>query len=544
MPKTPTEAKLFIVLARIGAILASALLLALYSRVEYPSALLGWVALVPWLISLERERALPAALGNGAVMSMAFAVGVFGWFADAFARYTATPLWLAAVVLIVSAPFLQPQFMVFAAVRRGLATRGASGLIVSVSAALVWVGVEWVCPRLFGETLGHGLLPFPTLRQGADLAGAPGLTFVLLVVNQEIHAVGMHWRRSRILALRSLLSAALLTGALAGYGAVRLQQVNRWEPTQQPLTVALIQADLDDYSDLRSRLGTFTAARRIIDTHIGLSARAIEDVPSPGQVDLVVWPETAYPTTFGTPKSAAGADLDASIVEFAARMHGALLFGTYVGDDAGEYNAAVLLQSRGDPRGGDAYRKRRLFPLTESVPRWLESESLRSHLPWLGTWRPGDGPALLTLSRGHGDVAFAPLICLDAVDPMLAIDAARRGAQLIVTLSNDGWFADGAGAQLHLAVSAFRSIETRLPQLRATNTGISAVIGADGEILARAAVGESTALMATVAPGMRRETLMLWWGNWFGLTACLLAPLLALLAVRLGLAARKSPAEQ
>jgi apolipoprotein N-acyltransferase len=136
----------------------------------------------------------------------------------------------------------------------------------------------------------------------------------------------------------------------------------------------------------------------------------------------------------------------------------------------------------------------------------------------------------LTLPDGRR-LQLAPLICYDAVAPELAIAAVREGAELLVTLSNDAWFAAGEGPHLHLVVSAFRSLETRRPQLRATNTGISAVISATGELLTQAGVHERAALVASVPAGPRSGTLMLAWGDWFG-RAALVAGLLVLGARR------------
>src|SRR4029453_18614791 len=123
-----------------------------------------------------------------------------------------------------------------------------------------------------------------------------------------------------------------------------------------------------------------------------------------------------------------------------------------------------------------------LLPLPERAPRWLEP--LRPWLPWLGTWRPGRSEGVLPLTLPDGrTVRVAPLICYDAVDPALARAAVRRGAELLVTLSNDSWFP--GGAHLHLAVSTFRSLETRRAQARVTNTGVSALISPTGELGAK-----------------------------------------------------------
>jgi apolipoprotein N-acyltransferase len=110
----------------------------------------------------------------------------------------------------------------------------------------------------------------------------------------------------------------------------------------------------------------------------------------------------------------------------------------------------------------------------------------------------------------------------------------RRGAELLVTLSNDSWFASGGGPRLHLVVAAFRSIETRRPQFRVTNTGISAVIDASGERVATAGVHERKVLVGHVHPERTATTLVLAWGDWLGPVALLaaIATMLALVVAR------------
>jgi apolipoprotein N-acyltransferase len=165
-----------------------------------------------------------------------------------------------------------------------------------------------------------------------------------------------------------------------------------------------------------------------------------------------------------------------------------------------------------------------LFPLPERVPAALDRPLVRRWLPWLGTWRAGAGPRVVPLRlRDRRTLRIAPLICYDAVDSGGVLAAARQGAELIVTLSNDAWFAAGGGPRLHLIVSAFRSIETRRPQVRATNTGISAVIAPTGELLGTIGVDQRGTLVGVVAPSPGTWTLMLAWGDWFGPAALVLA---------------------
>ena len=151
------------------------------------------------------------------------------------------------------------------------------------------------------------------------------------------------------------------------------------------------------------------------------------------------------------------------------------------------------------PPLGSLYRKASLFPLTERVPALVESPAVRDVLPWLGAWKPGPGPTVIPMTLRDGRrLRVGPLICYDAVSPWLARESVRQGAEVLVTLSNDSWFAAGGGPLLHLAVAAFRSIETRRPQLRATNTGITAAIDATGEVVATAG-----ALLAAAVGGRR-----------------------------------------
>jgi apolipoprotein N-acyltransferase len=206
-----------------------------------------------------------------------------------------------------------------------------------------------------------------------------------------------------------------------------------------------------------------------------------------------------YPTTFGSPKSEDGAAFDREIAGFAAATGVPLVFGAYDAEAGTEYNAAILLEPDGPGRVRFAsYRKAALFPFTERIPAWLDSGWLRAALPWAGTGSPGDGDKVLPLGLGGRSVRVAPLICYDALDPALARAAFAAGAELLVTLSNDSWFAHGAGPRLHLAMAVFRSIETRRAQLRATPTGVSAVVLPTGEVVAALEVGARDVLVARV----------------------------------------------
>jgi apolipoprotein N-acyltransferase len=508
--------------------LAGGAALAVCARMERAAVPLLFVALWPWLAVLDRVRTLRAALGAALAFALAFAACVFGWFAHAMATYTGAPLALGWVALLALAPVLEPQLFAFAIARtaaRGHRARAA------FAGACAWVGAEWALPKLFADSLGHGLLPAPWLRQAADLAGAGGLTLAVVLVNEALWSAARAAaeRRPRA-ALPPCATALAIVSALAVYGAPRLRAVEAEIARAPRITAAIAQADIARYGELARSLGSFDAVAAILEAHFALSHEAL----ARGPVDLLLWPETVYPTTFGAPKSEDGAAFDRAIGAFVSATGVPLLFGAYDAEDGAEYNAAVLLEPDGQGRVGFAtYRKAALFPLTEHVPGWLGSPGMRAWLPWLGSAAtPRGGARTLELAIGDRSVQVAPLICYDALDPGLVRAAVRDGAELLATLSNDSWFAVGAGPRLHLAMAAFRSLESRRAQLRATPTGISAVVSPTGEIALRLGVHERSSAVATAPLLSGPPTLFVRWGDWLGPPAALAAVALALAGQR------------
>jgi apolipoprotein N-acyltransferase len=494
-------------------------------RVDWPSNLIGWLCLIPWLAALDRTHSVRGALAAGMLMSATFTAAVFPWFPQMLADYTGMSWPAGVALLLVLAPVMEPQFVTFALARR-IAQQVPGGALwwrTALVGGAVYVGTEWAYPKLLADTLGHTVHASPWLRQAADLIGAHGLTFALIVGNECVLAVLRAWftarRRAAARDGRSWMALAapaaclaLLVGGLAAYGGVRLLQLDR-RRTGDPVTVAMIQGDISHYDRLKDELGTFEAVRQILDTHFALSAEAVErDRP-----DILIWPETVYPTTFGAPKSAEGAGFDRAIARLVGDERVPLVFGAYAAEGSKEFNAAFLLEPDADGGGvvlGE-YRKSRLFPFTEYLPWPLDSDRMRRWMPWAGTWTAGSGPRVLAVHLQDGRrLSIAPLICYDALDPGFAIAAVRQGAELLVTLSNDSWFAFPGVQRLILIVSAFRSIETRRPQLRSTPTGVSAVIDETGAVLDLLDIGGRGILVGKVQPVHDGWTLMIAWGDW------------------------------
>ncbi|HTE50092.1 MAG TPA: apolipoprotein N-acyltransferase [Kofleriaceae bacterium] len=502
--------------------LASAVLLGLFTRVEAPFVPLGFVALVPWLLALD-GAGVAVAVGSGAVAAAAFSAASFAWFPAAIAGYSGGSAAIAWALTLVGAPvLLAPHLLVFAGARAAAARLGASRAVIAAVGATSWIAAEWALPRVFADTLGYALYPWSSLCQVADLLGARGLTMILLIAN-ECAAMAIASRRLRPVAM---VAGPVVVAALC-YGVVRGRQIAARTEAAPTFPAAVVQANITRYDKLAAMKGKLEAVADILQTHFQLSREVVETPPPP---DLLVWPETVYPTTFGAPRTPEHAELDRAIEAMVAATSVPLVFGAFEREGEREFNAAFFLGPRADGTvGHDTYRKTNLFPLTEHVPGWLDAGWLRRALPWAGRWSPGPGPRVVRFAlRGGAPIAVAPLICYEVTEAGYVAAEAGLGADLILTLSNDAWFTGPAGPRLHLLVAAFRSIETRLPQLRATNSGLSALILPTGEMQATTEFGSRAAFRVDVPRPPRSLTLVVAWGDWLGPAS--LIGLVALLA--------------
>jgi apolipoprotein N-acyltransferase len=513
-------------------IVASAAAMTLCSSMTGRWFWLGWIGLVPALAAFDGARSWRRAAWRGLGMCEAFTLGIFWWFGAAVEAYADLPAGSGIAITVLGAPLLQPQWIVFVIARHAAGRRGA--IVRALVGVGAYVGTEWLVPKLLADTLGHGFLPARTMRQAADLVGAPGLSVVWLLSNEAaLAAVSALRAGDPGRALRAAAAVGGLVTALWTYGTYRLDTIAAATSGVAPLTAGVVQGGFADYAGLERARGTFAATQHVLGEYVTLSREALAAAP----VQLLVWPETVYPTTFGSPKSPEGAGFDRMLAGFVAAAGVPLVFGGYdAGADGREYNAAIVLEPGEDGAGVtfDAYRKTWLFPLTERVPAVLDTPAVRRRLPWLGTWTPGDGPTVLRVRpAGAPPIRIVPLVCYDAVVPAHAHDAVARGAELIVTLSNDAWFGDGPGTWLHLAVAVFRSIETHRPQVRATTTGISAVIDATGTLAATAGPGERRALVGQIRPLGMPLALFARAGDWLSPALLVQAVILLLWSARI-----------
>src|SRR2546427_6074103 len=234
---------------------------------------------------------------------------------------------------------------------------------------------------------------------------------------------------------------------------------------------------------------------------------------------LVVWPETPAPFYLN-----ADAGFRARMQAIARRLEAYFLVGYVDAVGEGPSNSAGLLAPKGDQVS--RYDKMHLVPFGEYVPfkRLLFfAESLTRQV---GDFMPGTEYTLSLLDQHR----IATAICYESIFPDLVRQFVKRGSELIVVITNDGWFGESSAPFQHLRMGVVRSVENRRYMVRVANTGISAIIDPYGRIVGRTPIGVRMVLDGAVRYRSDR-TFYTEYGDVFAYANALAAAAIAVAAV-------------
>ncbi len=427
------------------------------------------MALVPLLVAVVRVSALRAA-GLGALWGVVvgFASGwVLPSMLGGYFGLPALLAWGGAVVLYLLLAGV--QVAAFAAWFSWMARRRPLG---PLAIAAAWGATELLrghspvrCPWVL---LAYSQESFQRLIQLADLAGPYGIGMLVAAGNAAVAGFILPALRTPRPALGRLgVLAAVLTSLV--YGQWRLSTPFG---SGDPQPVLVVQGDVErgfqwkpEYTDLG------------IDRYVNLTREQAAAGPR-----LVVWPEYAVSFYLQEIRPQSRRVLD-TIRPLGADL---VLGGPHYEFANGRtiYHNSVFVVREGRVTG--RYDKLRLIPFAEEDVDGL----IHAHTGFTA----GSGIRLLDTQVGR----LGPLVCWEAMYPELSRELAAAGADVLINLSNDSWFARAPQAHHHLAMAALRAIENRRWVIRATQTGISAVIDPYGRIVRETAFDTPATLHATV----------------------------------------------
>jgi apolipoprotein N-acyltransferase len=338
--------------------------------------------------------------------------------------------------------------------------------------AATWVSLEWIRGWLFTgwgwNGLGVMLYANWPIIQIAEFTGVAGLSFAIAFGN--VIAVTTTRRlvlEAKLHRMRPHYDLTLTMSAVVGLLAFGIHVTKLPQPSN-PLRVAAVQASVAQREKFDP---AFTA--KIFDQFARLSDIALRTNPPPA---LLIWPESAMPD----PVRDENGESYRFVRDFSASTKTDLLLGSVDLEDDRAYNAALLVSGAGQEF--QIYRKVHLVPFGEYIP-------LRRAFPLFaaaaGRWVTGDftaGSEFTLLTTTNGEVKIAPLVCFEDTIGELTRHFVAKGADLLVNVTNDGWFLHSAASKQHLANAIFRCVETRRPMIRAANTGVTCFVNEFGRV--------------------------------------------------------------
>lgn len=445
-----------------------------------------------WLFHGWRGASPAAAARRGYAWGLGFFLAGVSWVYVSLNEFggMAAPAAALATLLFCAVLALYPAAAGYAFARLRSGHGGRDALL----AAGMWTLVEWLRGWLFTGfpwlALGYSQTPPSPLAGFAPLFGVHGVGLLAALVAA---ALAFTAHRARTLAL---------VAAIAAVGFL-LRGMAWTEASGAPLRVSLLQGNIAQSLKWDPRRAALS-----LQTYAGLVQRT--------PAALTVLPETALPVFFDEVPRELLTDLT---------LHGPALVGVAVrtregGAIAGYTNGAVALARRA--AGGfdvQAYAKRHLVPFGEYAPPGFSWFFRLASIPMsdFSAGPPVQAPLALAGQK------LAPTICYEDLFGEELIRALPE-ATLLVNLSNTAWFGDSLAQPQHLQISQMRALETGRPMLRATNTGMTVAIAADGTVAAALEPFTTGALVVEVQ-GRSGATPYVRYGNTAAVTLALLAML-------------------
>ncbi len=443
----------------------------------------GWSILAPLLMLPLLFVSLTLSPRDAGAHYFWFGFGLFltgtYWIYISVHVFGNAALWIA-LLLMVGLSLIMATFLWLAGWAAGRLCQGEPWQLLLVGPA-TWVLIEWLRGWVLTgfPWLAHGYGQLDTMLAGwAPLIGVYGVSFMMMFSTAAILVAIMTTRRQRLIAITLVFLPSIVGGILS--------TVDWTQDYGDPVRTTIIQGGVpQDQKWLPAQRGA------IMDFYQSATA----SVPDS---DLVVWPEVAIPARHDLVDNyLTTIDRDAK-GSLQTVMLGILEYSSDRSVEPQVFNSVFMLGS-GERQ---IYRKRHLvpfgeyFPVPQRVREWMRMQNL----PYSDLSAGDDVQPLLTAANG---AKIAVAICYEdayGAEQLYAFP----GADLLVNVSNDAWFGDSIAPHQHLQIAQMRALEVGRYAVRATNTGISAFIGPDGELLRVGRQFESEVLTADVR--LRRGT--------------------------------------
>jgi len=485
-----------------------------------PMPLLSFAALIPFIYFATRPSR-KRALIHTYIYCVSMSLAQYYWIGNVNVR----GLWAVVLVGVVLISFAVGAFYFAAALALRFYVRHIPRLYVIVFPA-VWVLIEYSRTlsdlRFPWSLLGYssaGILP---LAQFSSFTGVWGLSFLIVLGNVIIWELLRAVKQNRNYRKQWIACcgwAALIIGIFV-WGAMRL---NTEPQTAQTSRIAILQSNMDQFNwTANSTDSAFTISGQMV-------TEAVKDKP-----EFIIFPESAlhcYLARKTERRFAAHSwAQEANVPILAGALH-----WEYANKSQAEeydvYNTAFIIENdKLTP-----YHKIVLVPFSEIMPFQAKFPLIsRVNLGGAG-FKQGEKEAVFRINE---NLEIAPYICYEIIFPSFVQRRLLESTNLLVNITNDGWFGRSSGPYQHAAMSQMRSIENGISMSRSANSGISMHVDPYGRIIAKTGLYKR-AILTTDVPVYRVATFYSRFGDWF-ITFCFLLTFTGIMA---GFIKRKRPGE-
>lgn len=323
-------------------------------------------------------------------------------------------------------------------------------------------------PMVFDWHMGYAWFQkFWSAHQTAEIFGMIGLSNITVFVN-GCFVWSWFYRKNLKSAVVMATAPFLILGALHFWGS---SLANKW-PATEKFPIAIIQANIGNLEKQYAEKGS-QFRESIVERYVDLSLKSLESKP-----EILVWPETAFPETPNAYSLNSG--FGRPLKEFLQQHKMTLMTGGYGTEPRTNLmtNSFYSIDENAEWMN-PPYSKTILLAFGEYFPFADWFPKLREWFPEVGQFVRGHGPSIHNVKG----IKVGPQICYEGLFDWFSRDLSLKGAEVLVNVSNDSWYGTWQQPFQHMLMTLSRGIETRRPLIRATNTGISTVVTAKGEIL-------------------------------------------------------------
>ncbi len=345
-----------------------------------------------------------------------------------------------------------------------------------IALACLWYGFELVRGTILTGfpwlQISSAFVPWPVFVQAASIVGGYALSGIYVCAILLIYETIVAQKSQASLAIGGL--CLVLIPIVFGFLTLH-QNPLITENTENHPTFILVEGNVDQNIKWEPHLQAAS-----LKLYQGLTLEAIQNLrkqkPASNQT-MVIWPETAMPFYLEHHPT-----LSPNLSKFVQDIQLPLLVGApatiiHSKDKREVFNRAYLLNTQG--KIANYYDKMHLVPFGEYVPSFLQLGFLEALLQGIGNFTPGRQSEPLI----HNNLALGMLICYESVFPAIARMRVEDGANILVNISNDGWFGDSSAPEQHLQLGILRAVEQSRFLVRSTNTGISAIVDNFGRFM-------------------------------------------------------------